>query len=209
MSGSALDAAHARLLRVDRHVDDQHLACSTRCYWSLAGCRPQSKKQRWPKYFDRGAGKWHAMASSAICERIEQAKQANQAGQGASQARRTCKPRAASPRMVVTRNSSHSPRRAETEGAPSRHVSPFVLLSYSQKAALASRAPKNPAEILPPRPATGVCPLHRLNSKLPQSSVQRTADLRVRATELLCQLEMQSTARSSWRSEARHDASET
>ena len=96
--------------------------------------------------------------------------------------------------MVVTRNSSHSPRRAETEGAPS------ILLSYSQKAALASRAPKNPAEILPPRPATGVCPLHRLNSKLPQSSVQRTADLRVRATELLCQLEMQSTARSSWRS---------
>ena len=81
--------------------------------------------------------------------RIEQAKQANQAGQGASQARRTCKPRAASPRMVVTRNSSHSPRRAETEGAPSRHVSPFVLLSYSQKAALASRAPKIPRRSSP------------------------------------------------------------
>ena len=47
----------------------QHLACSTRCYWSLAGCQsgPQSKKQRWPKYFDRGAGKWHAMINGLPC----------------------------------------------------------------------------------------------------------------------------------------------
>ena len=37
------------------------------------------------------------------------------------------------------------------------------------------------------------CAHVQLNSKLPQSSVQRTADVRVRATELLCQLEMQST----------------
>ena len=86
MSGSALGAAHARLLRLDRHGDDQHLF-STRCYWSLAGCHsgPQSKKQRWPKYFDRGAGKWHAMASPAICEQNAVPAGAPRAGQATTQ----------------------------------------------------------------------------------------------------------------------------
>ena len=86
MSGSALGAAHARLLRLDRHGDDQHLF-STRCYWSLAGCHsgPQSKKQRWPKYFDRGAGKWHAMASPAICEQNAVPAGTPRAGQATTQ----------------------------------------------------------------------------------------------------------------------------